>query len=63
MEAIGGGSGHGIVVHAKRACGDLCCPNLLAGIGARRGHVIPYAQAKAILKSDSEFVVAVGLRF
>jgi hypothetical protein len=37
--------------------------NLLAGIGARRGRVIPYAQAKAILKSDSEFVIAVGLRF
>ena len=37
--------------------------NLLAGIGARRGRVIPYAQAKAILKSDSEFVIGVGLRF
>jgi hypothetical protein len=37
--------------------------NLLGGIGARRGRVIPYAQAKVILKSDTEFVIAVGLRF
>jgi hypothetical protein len=37
--------------------------NLLGGIGARRGRVIPYAQAKLILKSDTEFVIAVGLRF
>jgi hypothetical protein len=37
--------------------------NLLAGIGARRGRVIPYAQAKVILKSDTEFVIGVGLRF
>ena len=37
--------------------------NLLGGIGARRGRVIPYAQAKFILKSDTEFVIAVGLRF
>jgi hypothetical protein len=37
--------------------------NLLGGIGARRGRVIPYAQAKVILKSDTEVVIAVGLRF
>jgi hypothetical protein len=37
--------------------------NLLAGIGSRRGRVIPYAQAKLILKSDTEFVIGVGLRF
>ena len=37
--------------------------NLLAGIGTRRGRVIPYAQAKLILKSDTEFVIGVGLRF
>jgi hypothetical protein len=37
--------------------------NLLAGIGTRRGRVIPYAQAKVILKSDTEFVIGVGLRF
>jgi hypothetical protein len=37
--------------------------NLLAGLGARRGRVIPYAQAKVILKDDSEFVIAVGVRF
>ena len=37
--------------------------NLLAGVGTRRGRVIPYAQAKLILKSDTEFVIGVGLRF
>jgi hypothetical protein len=37
--------------------------NLLGGIGARRGRVIPYAQAKVILKSDTELVIGVGLRF
>ena len=37
--------------------------NLLAGIGARRGRVIPYAQAKVILKSETEFAIGVGLRF
>ncbi|HUG52750.1 MAG TPA: hypothetical protein VMR21_04090, partial [Vicinamibacteria bacterium] len=36
--------------------------NLLAGLGARRGRVIPYAQAKVILKDSSEFVIAVGIR-
>jgi hypothetical protein len=37
--------------------------NLLLGIGGRHGRVIPYAQAKVILKDDSEFVIGVGLRF
>ncbi len=37
--------------------------NLLAGLGARRGHVIPYVQAKVILKNDNEFVIGAGLRF
>ena len=37
--------------------------NLLGGIGSRRGRVIPYAQAKVILKDDTEFVIGVGLRF
>jgi len=37
--------------------------NLLAGLGARHGRVVPYAQAKVILKDDSEFVIGVGLRF
>ncbi len=37
--------------------------NLLGGIGFRTGSVIPYIQAKAIIKSDSLFSVAVGLRF
>jgi hypothetical protein len=37
--------------------------NLLAGIGLRRGSVIPYVQAKVIVKSDSLLSLAVGLRF
>ena len=37
--------------------------NLLAGVGTRRGRVIPYAQAKVILKSETEFAIGVGLRF
>ena len=37
--------------------------NLLLGIGGRHGGVIPYAQAKVIVKDDSEFVIGVGLRF
>jgi hypothetical protein len=38
--------------------------NLLAGIGARRGRVIPYAQGKVVLMSDdSQYVIGVGLRF
>lgn len=36
--------------------------NLLAGVGLK-GHVIPYVQAKLVLKDDTEFVVAFGLRF
>jgi hypothetical protein len=37
--------------------------NLLGGIGVRKGSLIPYIQAKAIIKSDSLFSLAVGLRF
>ena len=37
--------------------------NLFAGLGVRRGHVVPYVQAKVIAKDDSEFVIAVGVRF
>ena len=37
--------------------------NLLGGIGFRRGSVIPYVQAKAIIQSDSLVSLAVGLRF
>jgi len=37
--------------------------NLLGGIGLRSGSVIPYIQAKAIIKSDSLFSLAVGIRF
>jgi hypothetical protein len=37
--------------------------NFFAGIGRRTGRVIPYAQVKAIAKDETEFVVAVGLRF
>lgn len=37
--------------------------NLLAGVGASRGVLRPYLQGKVVLSDDSEFVVAVGLRF
>jgi len=37
--------------------------NLLAGIGSRKGEFRPFAQAKAVLSDDDEFVVAVGVRF
>ena len=37
--------------------------NLLAGVGARRGSVIPYIQAKIIAQDDTEFVLALGVRF
>jgi hypothetical protein len=36
--------------------------NLLAGVGLR-GDVIPYIQAKVIVKDDTEFVIGFGLRF
>lgn len=37
--------------------------NLLAGLGARRGELRPYVQGKAVLSDETEFVIAVGLRF
>jgi hypothetical protein len=37
--------------------------NLLAGAGVNAGGVIPYVQLKLIVQDDTEFVVAVGLRF
>jgi hypothetical protein len=37
--------------------------NLLAGLGLRRGRVLPYVQAKVIVKDSSEFVIGVGIRF
>lgn len=37
--------------------------NVIGGVGARAGHVIPYVQAKVIVKDDSEFVIGFGLRF
>jgi len=37
--------------------------NILAGVGFRSGSVIPYFQAKVILKDDSIFAIAFGLRF
>ena len=36
--------------------------NVLFGVGLK-GEVIPYVQAKLILKEDTEFVVGFGLRF
>jgi hypothetical protein len=37
--------------------------NLLAGVGWRRGGVIPYVQGKVIINGGNEFVLAFGLRF
>jgi hypothetical protein len=37
--------------------------NLLGGVGFRTGSVIPYFQVKAIVKDDSVFSFAFGLRF
>ena len=37
--------------------------NLLAGLGFRAGGVIPYFQGKIIVKDNSEFVFAFGIRF
>ncbi len=37
--------------------------NIFGGIGFRSGSVIPYIQAKVIVKNDSLAVLAVGLRF
>jgi len=37
--------------------------NLLAGVGFKTGSVIPYFQMKAIIKDDSVFSFAVGIRF
>ena len=37
--------------------------NLLAGAGVNAGGVIPYVQFKLIVQDDTEFAIAVGLRF
>jgi hypothetical protein len=37
--------------------------NLLGGIGLRRAGIIPYFQAKVIVKDGSEFAIAFGIRF
>jgi opacity protein-like surface antigen len=37
--------------------------NLLAGVGFKAGSVVPYFQAKVILKDGSEFALAFGIRF
>jgi hypothetical protein len=37
--------------------------NLLLGVGLGGGGVIPYLQGKLILKDNTEFALAVGLRF
>jgi hypothetical protein len=36
--------------------------NILLGVGAR-GRVIPYVQAKLLIKDDTQFVIAAGIRF
>jgi hypothetical protein len=37
--------------------------NIFGGIGFRSGGIIPYIQAKAVIKNDSLAVLCVGLRF
>jgi hypothetical protein len=37
--------------------------NFFGGVGFRAGSAIPYFQAKVIAKSDTEFVLAFGVRF
>jgi hypothetical protein len=37
--------------------------NILAGIGAKGHGVIPYLQAKLIVKDNTQFVIGAGLRF
>jgi len=37
--------------------------NFLAGVGFKAGDLIPYVQAKLIVQQDTEFAIAVGLRF
>ena len=37
--------------------------NVLGGLGVRAVDLVPYVQAKVIAKDDSEFVIAVGIRF
>jgi hypothetical protein len=37
--------------------------NLLAGVGFNAGSVVPYFQAKVILKNGSEFALGFGVRF
>jgi hypothetical protein len=37
--------------------------NLLTGAGVNAGGVIPYVQLKLIVQDDTEFAIAVGLRF
>lgn len=37
--------------------------NALAGVGWTAGPVVPYAQLKAVLSDDNEFVLGFGVRF
>ena len=37
--------------------------NVLAGIGFQAGPVVPYAQIKAIVSDENEFVIGFGVRF
>jgi hypothetical protein len=37
--------------------------NLLAGVGFKAGSVVPYFQAKVIIKDGSEFALGFGVRF
>ncbi len=63
---IWGGGGIGLVYENPAGSLDGTTNpgvNLLGGIGFRAGNVIPYIQPKIILKNNSEFVLAFGIRF
>lgn len=59
------GAGLALVrVHFDNDGGDTDAGlNLLGGVGMQAGGVIPYVQAKVIVKDNSEFVIGFGVRF
>lgn len=59
------GGGLGLIYHNPDGPADSNTDvgaNLLAGVGLK-GRVIPYLQAKVIIKDNTQFVMAVGVRF
>jgi len=60
------GGGPALVFRGNSAAGGNSTDfgfDLLAGAGWRVASVLPYVQAKALLSSTSDFVIAFGLRF